>query len=323
MHNAAVTIAQHGYLVIFLAVFAEAIGLPVPAALVFVVAGAAAASHAMYLPLVFVVCFLALISGDFLLFTLGRYTGWALLGVLCRVSVNPETCILRSAESFYKRGKITLVVAKFIPGVNTIAAPLAGSMKMKPGQFLSFDSMGAAIYSGAYIMLGFVFRDFLTAITRGFLAAGRAVEISLLVAIIAYMIYRLWVYYKNQVYRVVPRVQVEELARKLESDEKGNILLLDVRSHGYYDAGALRIKGSIRIEPNNFAEEIKHLSKNKEIYVYCTCARDATSARVAHLLREQGFNAFVIVGGLSAWRKAGLPLEGVPGSDLLKLPTFS
>src|SRR5690348_6190318 len=111
MHNAAVTIAHHGYLVIFLAVFAEAIGFPLPAALVFVVAGAAAASHALHLPLVFATCLLALVTGDFLLYTLGRYTGWALLGVLCRMSGNPETCILRSAESFYKRGKITLVVA--------------------------------------------------------------------------------------------------------------------------------------------------------------------------------------------------------------------
>jgi len=323
MHNVAVTIAQHGYAVIFLAVLSEAIGLPIPAALAMVVAGAACASHAMNLPLVFAICLLALVCGDFFMYTLGRYTGWALLGILCRVSVNPETCILRSAESFYKRGKITLVMAKFIPGVNTIAPPLAGSMKMRPLQFLEFDAMGAALYALAYLLLGFVFRDFLAAITRGFLAAGRAVEIALLTAIIAYVIYRLWVYYKNRVYRVVPRIQVEELARKIESGEKSNILLLDVRSHGYYDSGALRIKGSVRFEPNNFAEEIKHLSKDKEIYVYCTCARDATSARVAHLLREQGYNAYVIVGGLGAWRKAGLPLEGVPGTDLVKLPTFS
>lgn len=323
MHNAAVTIAQHGYAVIFLAVLSEAIGLPIPAALAMVVAGAACASHAMNLPLVFVICLFALVCGDFFMYTLGRYTGWALLGILCRVSFNPETCILRSAESFYKRGKITLVMAKFIPGVNTIAPPLAGSMKMRPLQFLQFDLMGAALYAVAYLLVGFVFRDFLAAITRGFLAAGRAVEVALLAAIIAYVGYRLWLYYKNRVYRVVPRIQVEELARKLASGEKSTILLLDVRSHGYYDSGALRIQGSVRFEPNNFPEEIKHLSKDKEIYVYCTCVRDATSARVAHLLREQGFNAYVIVGGLGAWRKAGLPMEGVPGTDLVKLPTFS
>jgi rhodanese-related sulfurtransferase len=51
--------------------------------------------------------------------------------------------------------------------------------------------------------------------------------------------------------------------------------------------------------------------------------REATSARVAFLLREQGFNTFVIVGGLAAWRKAGQPVETVPESDLVHLPTFS
>jgi rhodanese-related sulfurtransferase len=51
--------------------------------------------------------------------------------------------------------------------------------------------------------------------------------------------------------------------------------------------------------------------------------REATSARVAHLLRENGFNAYVIVGGLAAWRKAGLPLESVPAHDLVQLPTFA
>lgn len=302
---------------------AEAIGLPIPAALVMIGAGAAAASHALSLPLALLLSLLALLSGDFLLFTLGRYTGWALLGVLCRVSANPETCILRSAESFYKRGKITLVFAKFVPGVNTIAPPLAGSMKMRPLQFLGFDFMGATLYATTFLTVGFVFRDFLAAISRGFIAAGRAVEVSLLTAILVYMIYRLLVYHKHSVYRVVPRVPVQELARKLASGEKSNILLLDVRSHGYYDPGAERIQGSLRMEPNNFAEEIKHLSRDKEIYLYCTCARDATSARVAHLLREQGYNAYVIVGGLGAWRKAGLPMEGVPGTDLIKLPTFS
>jgi len=68
----------------------------------------------------------------------------------------------------------------------------------------------------------------------------------------------------------VPRVQVEELARKLASEEKDKIVLMDVRSHGYYDAGAARIKGSIRLEPNNLEEELKTLSRDKDIYVYCS-----------------------------------------------------
>jgi membrane protein DedA with SNARE-associated domain len=128
--------ARHGYALTFCLLLAEAIGLPFPAAIALVAAGAAVAAHALWGPYVLFVAVVALLLGDTVQFWLGRYMGWLLLGFLCRVSINPETCILRSAESFYKRGKVTLVIAKFIPGVNTMAAPLAGSMKMRFWQFL-------------------------------------------------------------------------------------------------------------------------------------------------------------------------------------------
>jgi membrane protein DedA with SNARE-associated domain/rhodanese-related sulfurtransferase len=315
--------ARHGYALVFYFVLAEATGFPVPAALALVAGGAAAGTGTMSLPGVFFTALVALLLGDCLLFILGRYTGWALLGLLCRLSVNPETCILRSAESFYKRGKMTLLIAKFIPGVNTMAPPLAGSMKMRPWQFLRFDIAGAALYASAYITLGYIFRRFLALITRRFIAASHLVEAVVFVAIAAYIVYRIWLYRKNAMYRIVPRIQVHELAQRLASDEEPKPVIIDVRSHGYYDSDALRIEGSVRIEPNNLTEEVKELSKERDVYLYCTCQREATSARVAHLLREQGFNAFVIVGGLAAWKKSGLPLESVPTNDLVKLPTFS
>ncbi len=270
MNNLFSLITHHGYLLIFVVVLAEAIGLPVPAAVALVAGGAAAAAGTLSVPKVLALALVAMLLGDTLLFVLGRYMGWGLLGLLCRLSVNPESCILRSAESFYKRGKTTLLIAKFIPGVNTMAPPLAGSMKMRPLQFFRFDATGASLYILAYGGLGFLFRDFLAAITRGFQAASHAFGEVLFVAAIAYIGYRVWLYHKNKVYRVVPRVQVEELARTLASDEKDRVLLVDVRSHGYYDAGSARIKGSVRIEPNNLSEELKALPKDKDIYLYCT-----------------------------------------------------
>jgi membrane protein DedA with SNARE-associated domain len=270
MNNFLSLIAHHGYFLIFIVVLAEAIGLPVPAAVALVAGGAAAAAGTLSVSKVLILALVAMLIGDTLLFVLGRYMGWSLLGLLCRVSVNPESCILRSAESFYKRGKTTLLIAKFIPGVNTMAPPLAGSMRMRPQQFLRLDAAGAALYILAYGGLGFLFRDFLAGITRGFQAASHAFGEVLFVAAIGYIAYRVWLYRKNKVYRVVPRVQVEELARKLASDERDKVLILDVRSHGYYDAGAARIKGSIRIEPNNLHEELKALRKDKDIYLYCT-----------------------------------------------------
>jgi membrane protein DedA with SNARE-associated domain len=262
--------AHHGYALIFGLLLAEAMGLPFPAAIALVAAGAAVAAHALAGPYVLLAALLALLLGDSAQFWLGRYMGWALLGFLCRVSINPETCILRSAESFYKRGKITLVVAKFIPGVNTMAAPLAGSMKMRFSQFLRLDLAGALLYSLTYLVVGYLSRDFLAAILRGFHAVGRTMEAVIIASLLVYGIYRVVQYRKNKTYSVVPRVQVEELARRLASEDASRVQIVDVRSHGYYDSGSARIRNSIRIEPNNLEEEIKHLPKDKDIYLYCT-----------------------------------------------------
>jgi membrane protein DedA with SNARE-associated domain len=262
--------AHHGYVLTFWLLLAEAVGLPFPAAIALVAAGAAVASHTLVGPSVLLAALTALLLGDSVQFWLGRYAGWALLGFLCRVSINPETCILRSAESFYKRGKVTLVIAKFIPGVNTMAAPLAGSMKMPFGQFLRLDFLGATLYSLTYLLLGYISRDFLAVVLQSFHAAGRAMEVVVIGALVAYAIYRGLRFRKHRVYRVVPRVQVQELAARLASEDAGKVLIVDVRSHGYYDRDAERIFGSIRIEPNNLEEEIKNLSKDKDIYLYCT-----------------------------------------------------
>jgi membrane protein DedA with SNARE-associated domain len=263
-------IGRHGYILVFVIVLAEAVGMPVPAALALVAGGAAAAAGLLRLTSLVLLSISAMLIGDSFLFVLGRYMGWGLLGFLCKLSVNPETCILRSAESFYKRGKATLLFAKFIPGINTMAPPLAGSMKMRPDIFLRFDVAGATLYAVVYIAVGFLFRDVLASIAHGFQTAGHAVEAVTVIALIGYAVYRVWLYRKNIVYRVVPRVQVEELARRQASEDRDKVLLMDVRSHGYYDAGAARIKGSIRLEPNNLPEEIKTLAKDKDIYVYCT-----------------------------------------------------
>src|SRR5689334_23424428 len=125
MNGLLALIAAHGYVLIFLIVLAEAFGLPAPAAIALVAAGAAAAAHLLIAPVTVATALIAVMLADIGLFFAGRYTGWALLSVLCRLSLNPETCILRSAESFYKHGKVTLLFAKFVPGINAMAPPLA------------------------------------------------------------------------------------------------------------------------------------------------------------------------------------------------------
>lgn len=270
MNNLLSQISHHGYLLLFLIVFAEAAGLPAPAALALVAAGSAAAAHILIVPKVLLVALAAMMSGDLLLFLLGRYTGWALLGFICGLSLNPETCILRSAESFYKRGKITLIFAKFIPGVNTMAPPLAGSMKMKLPQFAVFDFLGACLYAATYFCLGYVFRDFVGKITSGLENAGHIAAEIIALALLTYVVYRVVQYRHYKFSGSIPRVAAEELALRLSSADQGDVIVADVRSHGYYDPGAARIAGSIRLEPNRLEEELKQLPKDKDIYLYCT-----------------------------------------------------
>jgi len=270
MNHLLLSMAHHGYALIFVVLLAESMGLPFPASIALVTAGAAVASHTLSGSGILLAATIALLVGDTVQFWLGHFTGWALLGFLCRLSMNPETCILHSAESFYKRGKMTLVIAKFIPGINTMAAPLAGSMKMRFGQFLRLDLAGALLYSATYLFVGYLSRDFLAATLRSIHAAGRVMEVVVIVALVIYAVYRIVQFLKYREYDVVPRVQVQELAARLAAGQGNCVLIVDVRSHGYYDLGAERIAGSIRIEPNNLEEELKNLPKDKDIYLYCT-----------------------------------------------------
>ncbi len=268
MQGLLAALARHGYSSLAILVFMEAIGLPVPAALALAAAGAAAAWGKLNPFVAFGVAVVAMTLGDVILFYLGRVMGWNLLGVLCRLATNPESCILLSAESFYKRGRTTLVIAKFLPAINTMAPPLAGSMKMRFPMFLRLDLAGAALYVAAFGSAGYLFSDLVGRMTEGAKALGGVLEMLLVLAVIGYAAYHAWLYWKHRVFRLVPRVQVDEVGRRVSAGEA--IVIADVRSHGYYDSGAERIHGSMRLEPNNLSALISQLPRDRAIYVYCT-----------------------------------------------------
>lgn len=310
-------VALHGYSILFFVVLAESLGMPVPAAPALLVAGGASARGTLH-PGESLACAIgAMLIGDNLMFLMGRYTGWWLLSALCRVSMNPEACILRSADSFYRRGRIILLFAKFLPGLNTMAAPLAGSMNMPVAQFLALDSGGACIYILTYFGAGFIFSDFLAAMMRSYSAFGSAAAwgIGALLALWLGNRFRLWWKARNE--NPVPMISAEEAAART------NVAIFDVRSHGYYDHGTVRIQGSSRLEPNALGDYIDTLPRDREIVLYCTCIREATAVRVARMLAERGIPSAVIEGGLSAWKKALLPLEPVPADEVVPLPKFS
>jgi membrane protein DedA with SNARE-associated domain/rhodanese-related sulfurtransferase len=319
MESLVTAIALHGYSILFFVVLAESLGLPVPAALGLLVAGGASARGTLH-PGESLACAIgAMLIGDNLMFLMGRYTGWWLLGALCRVSMNPEACILRSADSFYRRGRIILLLAKFLPGLNTMAPPLAGSMNMRYLEFLRLDAVGAALYAGGYFAVGFVFSDALESITRGYETFGQILGWLIAAGVAIYIGSRIWTWRKARELREAPFVEPVDAARDLTA---GTAVVYDVRSHGYYLPNAVRVGGSRRLDPNSLNQVELDFPLDKQVYVYCTCWRDATSAEVAHTLRKRGVLCSVIRGGLQAWRKAGLPLEAVPAEEMTVLPVF-
>ncbi|MBV9611570.1 MAG: VTT domain-containing protein [Acidobacteriaceae bacterium] len=322
MHFLSSNLTQHGYPILFVVVFAEAIGLPVPAALALLIAGASSAKGPLNLGFVLLTSFAALLLGDALLFLLGRYTGWWLLGILCKLSLNPDSCILRSAESFHRHGRTMLVFAKFVPGINTLAAPLAGSMNMRFVRFFALDLAGASLYAAVWCGVGFLFSDFLAVLTSGYQTGGRIVLWLFAFAIAIYFGYHIWSFLRAHALSYVPRVSASEVARRLYSDVHHDMAVFDVRSHGYYSSKASRVKGSLRLEPNTLLQQTENLPKDKEIILYCTCHREATSLRVARILQQHGFRSSVMKGGLRAWKKGRFPLETVPPDDIVLLPTF-
>ena len=311
-------LALHGYSILFAAVFLEAVGLPIPAALALLIAGGASARGSLQGWYALGGALLATLAGDTLMFVMGRYTGWWLLGLLCRISLNPESCILRSADSFYRRGRTLLVVAKFIPGINTMAPPLAGCMNMSLMQFLGLDLAGAALYTGAYFGVGFLFSGALEAITRGYQTLGRVVGWVVIVLVAGYVAFQIWLWIKARALRTVPFAIPSEAARQ----RAAGACIYDVRSHGYLDAKATRITGSRRLDPNALNRWREVFPDGQLVYVYCTCVREATSVRVARELQSRGVQVAVIKGGLRAWRGAGLPVEAVPLDEMAALPTF-
>jgi len=324
---AAAWVAGHGYIAVGVILFLSSLGLPMPVVVTMLLAGAAAHAGKLSIVHLFLLGVLVENIGATLMYLAGRATGWWLLGRLCRLTMDPEVCIFRSADFFYEKGARTLLIARFVPGLNSMAPPLAGSLHMRPFRFWRMDVVGAMLHCAAWMGLGFLLSPFLLKITNALAVVGHVVLGVVALAALGYAAAWVVVAIKGRKYSQVARVTAEEVLERLENPTLDRpVVIADVRSHGYYDPGMQRIKNSIRVEPSRLLPELEALRETLapecEIYVYCSCLRDATSARIAHMLNERGNNVRVIQGGLKAWTKAGFPMELVPPDDMRHLPRF-
>jgi membrane protein DedA with SNARE-associated domain/rhodanese-related sulfurtransferase len=325
--NLLALVAHHGYATTMVILFASACGLPLPLSVVLLTAGASAHGGMLRIGILIPCAAFAALLGDTLMYLGGRYTGWWLLAGICRISMNPEACIFGSANSFYRRGPKVLMFSKFIPGLATVAAPLAGSLNMKLTRFMRLDAVGVLLYVCAWSLAGFTFAPFLRLILHWVERLGHVTFATVLAAVMLYVGWLTYNWLHDKRFSNIERVAAQELHDRLKSASHDRLVIIaDVRSHGYYDPGMQRIKNSIRVEPSRLKEELialrEFMAPECDIYLYCSCAREATSVRVAHMLEQENCRTKVIQGGLKAWVKAGGPLEPVPAGDVEHLPRF-
>jgi membrane protein DedA with SNARE-associated domain/rhodanese-related sulfurtransferase len=320
-------IAHHGYAIVAFVMFLAAAGLPLPTSIVLIGGGAAAANGDLSLLLALALAWASGLAGDTVLYFGGRYTGWSLLAAMCRLSMNPEGCIFSASAYLYRRGANTLLFAKFVPGLSSMAAPLAGSLNMRFYRFFRMDAAGNLIYVSVWVLLGYLASAFIRQIVTFVEGFGHAVFVLFLILLAGYIASLIVFAIRARKYNKIQRISAATLRERMQTQHPDRLFIIaDVRSHNYYDPGMQRIKNSIRVEPTRLKQELvalrEFMQPECEVYLYCSCIRDTTSKRVAHMLEQENCKALVIEGGLKAWIKAGGELEQVPASDIQHLPRF-
>jgi membrane protein DedA with SNARE-associated domain/rhodanese-related sulfurtransferase len=299
---------QHGYTVVFVWVFAEQIGLPVPAAPLLLASGALAGEGLLRFPIVLSIAFVASLLSDVLWFLVGRYRGSSVLHHLCRISLNPDSCIRNTANLFARYGSWTLLAAKFMPGLSTAAPPLAGIFQMHPARFLLFDGLGACLWVGACAGVGYLLSDQIEQIAGYATRLGISLGLLLLTSLAAYII---WKYIQRRRFLSMlrmARITPEELKEKLDAGE--DLMILDVRHPLEFQAEPQTIPGALFVPPEQLGKNNHQIPPDREIILYCNCPNEASSAMAAVKLRELGITRVrPLAGGFSAWRERAYPLE--------------
>lgn len=259
---------RHGYTVLFVWVLAEQLGLPLPATPLLLAAGALAGAGDMNLALAIGLAVLASLLGDVSWYEFGRRRGGKVLNLLCRISLEPDSCVRKTEGAFVRHGARSLLIAKFVPGLNTMAPPLAGIIGMRLWRFLIFDALGAFFYIGLFVGLGYIFSNQLEQVAARVASLGFSVLLICLVALAAYIA---WKYIQRRRFirsLRIARISPEELNRKIESGEE--VVVVDLRHSLDFEAEPQTIPGAIRLAPDKLEEGHSQIPRDRDIVLFCT-----------------------------------------------------
>src|SRR5438477_1238031 len=212
-------VERHGYALLFCWVLAEQAALPIPSVPLLVVVGALIRAGSLHAGAAMACCLGGALAADMVWFHFGRTRGKRVLRFICRVSLEPDSCVRQTENAFLKHGLNTLLIAKFVPGLNAVAAPLAGNSGVGVARFLAIDSLGIVLWSGAYLGIGYLFSDQVERALDYAQQLGSGVLI-LLVGLFAAWI--LWKFIQRRRFRKkleVARITPEELLARMDGGE--------------------------------------------------------------------------------------------------------
>jgi len=268
MHSALEFLLHHGYTVLLAWVFAEQIGLPVPSVPLLLAAGALAGAGKFNLFNSLLICVFASIVADSVWYLLGRFRGIKVLQLLCKISLEPDSCVRRTEGIFAKQGARSLIAAKFVPGLGTVAPPLAGIFHMRPWRFLLFDVVGATLWSSAYLGLGFIFSGQIEEVAERAARLGGGLVALLLAALGIYIAYKFIARQRFLRELRIGRITVEELKEKLDAGE--DLVIVDLRHSVDFEADPQTIPGAFRMDARDLETKEEPLPRGREIILYCT-----------------------------------------------------
>jgi membrane protein DedA with SNARE-associated domain/rhodanese-related sulfurtransferase len=296
------------YLILWAAVFGRQICLPVPANLFLLTAGALARDGGLNMSLVLCVGILGCLAGDLVWFEAGRHWGSQIMRILCAFSGDPHYSAQRAHKVFGRWGLRSLILAKFIPGLDGVTPPLAGIEGSDRSAFLAYDSLGSFLWTSLYAGLGYFFANRLTVIAASMARFGAVLAAAMGIPLACYVIWRIGIIAQMLHHLRLRRITPLLLNERIMAGELIAIIdLLDFEEAHEDRAG---IPGAVRMDPARLRSRLRVVvPEDLGLVLYCSSSGEFTSARVAVALRKKGIsNVWVLEGGLRAWKKEGLPV---------------
>ncbi len=305
---------MYGYLLLFAWVLVEQLGIPLPATPVLLAAGALSAERQISFPLALAVGVAAALTADSVWFFIGRRHGHHVLRLLCKLSLEPTTCVRRTQDSFGRRRGTMLLFAKFVPGLSTLAPPVAGQNGMEFGPFLLYDAIGSSLWVGVLLACGRCFGDLLKRDPSLLNWAGRFSGALLILGVAGFLVARVIrrrVVLKNL---AASRLEPEELKRQL--DAGADVFIVDLRHPLELLPDPFTLPGAVHLSPEALAARHHEIPRDRDVVLYCTCPSEATAAKTAMELHKLGIDRVrPLRGGFDEWKRLGFPLDAIPPMD--------